>query len=419
MNLAYKIPPHLPERLTISFPIWGIFDTNGCGCYHDLDRFVKEHKERGFNCIRLEGGAGLTHDINGNPRGEINIHAPFGEYSVTRQIFCFGGEGKCNFLERVLALCEACKKYNVYLIFSSWYFLHTYWFVDNEINSEIFSVKSEDMFMTFAKLLHYVLKEIENKGYSDRIAMAEIFNEVGCVPALIGELKNENVKHIDFKKKHNEALLWLREQHPGILFGYDNDIVSDQAIEDIPEALQAFNGHNYFLWGVYGGTLEAGEPDKSEFYSNKVKPEDVAAARGNLVQLSPTCAPWYNRVARCASLDESKFPLLEEYLTERIKERKEEYINNLDSFCEGFKKIMAKFPGIPVVSGEGVTYCSCQKLHWEEKCEEYWEIVKYAVKKYKEIGLWGTLIKTCLGPEDPSWELCKDKIKEINEMFLK
>ena len=124
-------------------------------------------------------------------------------------------------------------------------------------------------------------------------------------------------------------------------------------------------------------------------------------------------------MARCASLDESKFPLLEEYLTERIKERKEEYINNLDSFCEGFKKIMAKFPGIPVVSGEGVTYCSCQKLHWEEKCEEYWEIVKYAVKKYKEIGLWGTLIKTCLGPEDPSWELCKDKIKEINEMFLK
>ena len=79
---------------------------------------------------------------------------------------------------------------------------------------------------------------------------------------------------------------------------------------------------------------------------------------------------------------------------------------------------MAKFPRIPVVSGEGVTYCSSQKLLWEEKSEEYWDMVKYAMMRYKEIGLWGTLIKTCLGPEDPSWELCKDKIKELNEMFL-
>lgn len=418
MKTAYKIPSHLPKRLTIAFTTWSLFDTSDKGKYHDLDQMVKEHKERGFNCIRIEGGAGLTHDIYGNKRGAINLHAPFGEYSVVRELFHFGGEGKCNFLERLLSLCEACKKYNVYLIFSSWYFLHTYWYVDNEINKEIFSVNSEDMFMTFAKLLGYLIDEVKKNGYSDRIAMAEIFNEVGSVPLFIGELKNENVKHIDFKKKHNEALLWLKEMHPDILFGYDNDCVTDKDIEDIPEELMAFNGHNYFLWGVYGGTLEIGEPEKPEFYSNKVKPEDVAAARGNLVQLSPTCAPWYNRVARCCNLDESKFPELEEYLTERIKERKEEYINKFESFCEGFKKIMEKFPGIPVVSGEGVTYCSSQKLLWEEKSEEYWDIVKYAMMRYKEIGLWGTLIKTCLGPEDPSWELCKDKIKELNEMFL-
>ena len=56
MKQMPKIPAHLPERLAIAFPIWGLFDT-GSGAYHDLDRFVREHAERNFNCIRLEGGA--------------------------------------------------------------------------------------------------------------------------------------------------------------------------------------------------------------------------------------------------------------------------------------------------------------------------------------------------------------------------
>ena len=417
MEKVLNIPAHLPKRLTIGFPNFGTFDT-GSGVYHDLDKIVKEYKERGFNCIRLETGAGLAHDLNGNPRGPIFLHEPFGKYSKVRHLGCFGGEGYCDFRERLLSLCKACKKHGVYLILSSWYFLHTYWFVDNKINDEIFSVKTEDMFMTFARLLHYLIKDIKENGYADCIAMAEIFNEVGSVPLFIGELKNENVKHIDFKKKHEEALAWLQETHPDIIFGFDNDCVTDEAIADIPENLQAYNGHNYFLWGVYGGTLELGEPVRVDISLDKYTDEDIMAERNGLVPLSPTCAPWYSRIRRCYNLDESKFDELKEHLNKRIKENREEYLKNLDNFCEGFKKIMEKFPGIPVVCGEGVTYCASLNLTWEEENEDYWEIIKIMMQKYKELGLWGTIIKTNCAPDDPSWYLCKDKVKELNEMFL-
>ena len=272
--------------------------------------------------------------------------------------------------------------------------------------------------MKFARYLHYILVELENRGLSDRIAMAEIFNEVGAIPILIGEFKNEDTSKIDFTKKHAEAILWLHSQHPNLLFAVDNDSVSEEAVEELPDTLQAFNGHNYFLWGVYGGTLEIGEPKRDDFFLDSCTPEDVADARGDLLQLTPSCSPWYRRIAYCNNLDNSKIQALNHYLTKRISENRDRYLENLDAFCDGYQKVMKRFPGIPVVCGEGVTYCSSQKLLWEEQSEEYWDLVKTAMMKYKKIGLWGTVIKTCCGPEDPCWELCKDRLKELNELFL-
>jgi len=52
----------MTDRLAISFWVWGVFDTKSNAYYHDLDSRMVDLKERGFNCIRLESGAGLCHD---------------------------------------------------------------------------------------------------------------------------------------------------------------------------------------------------------------------------------------------------------------------------------------------------------------------------------------------------------------------
>ncbi|MBO4406568.1 MAG: hypothetical protein J5849_02620 [Clostridia bacterium] len=417
MPQSFSIPPHLPRRLTVSFPLWALFDTGG-GPFHDLDRLVREHRERGFNCLRVEGGAGLTHDLTGRRRGPVFLHAPFGRFTSARLRWYYGGDGPCDVLSRLVELAEACRKYDVYLILSSWYFLHTFWYLDNALNAELLSVPSEDTFAAFARFLHYVLLELEARGLSDRIAMAEIFNEVPSIPVLLGGLKGEDVGGIDFPAKHAEALSWLRERHPEILFAVDSDNLTDVEIARIPPTLQAFNGHNYFLWGVYGGTLEEGEPERNDLFPGRFTRRDVAEARAGLLPFQPANLGWYDRVAKCHNLDPARIPALEEHLTERLSSRRAEYLSRLDDFCEGFRKVMARFPGIPVVCGEGVDYVSSQELLWEEKSEEYWELVGIAMAKYKELGLWGTLIKTNSGPGDPSWTLCKDRMRALNEAFL-
>ena len=418
MNASFPIPAHLPARLTIAFVMWGLFDT-GNGPYRDIDRMVREHAERGFNCIRLEDGAGLTHDIDGRRRGPVFFHSPFGKYQTTRQIsFAAGEEGPVDVMERLIALARACRKYGVFLIFSSWYFLHTYWYLDNDLNRELRDGKPEDLFMKFARYHHYILRELEERGLDDRIAAVEIFNEISAIPTYIGEMKETDVSGIDFTQRHAEALAWLRKEHPGLLFAADNDSVSDEQIALLPDTLQAFNGHNYYLWDVYAGTLEAGEPRMTRLFAGKVTPGDVALSRAGLTPLTRTCSPWYNRIARCNDVIPERIPELEDWLSRRLAENRTGYLEKLDAFCLGLRKVSERFPGIPLLCGEGVTYCSRQDVLWEEKSDAFWDMIRITILKYKETGLWGTLLKTCCGPEDPSWELCKDRIRELNELFL-
>ena len=48
---------------------------------------MAELVERGFNCIRIEGGAGITHDAEGRPRGELEFYPVLpGHGHFTRQM---------------------------------------------------------------------------------------------------------------------------------------------------------------------------------------------------------------------------------------------------------------------------------------------------------------------------------------------
>ncbi len=413
-NPVGRIPAHLPKRLTISFPIWGLEDTAPGGMYHDLDKMVREHVERGFNCIRLESGAGLTHDLDGHRLPPTQICAPFGKYGDNRQLFCIGGEGACDFLTRLIGLCEACQKYDVYLILSSWYYLHTYWYMDAPTNARLFAIPWEERFMAFAKFLHYILCALEERGLADRIAAAEIFNEMGDLPYLWSAAGAERAA-IDgvFRQKHEEALAFLVENHPDILFSCDDSIRPDR-IGIYPRNMQAYNGHNYFLWSIYNGTLEGEHPDP-KYYRGEVTADDVRSAYTH----PNYSGDWVYRTRNCHDLNPAMVPEMEAFLEQKLADNWDSYMAALDKSVEGYRQIMEAFPGIPVLCGEGVSYCSSKLVLWEEKSPLFWRMVETAMGKYKEAGLWGSVVKTCCGPEDPCWQLCKEQLRRVNEAFLR
>jgi len=76
------------------------------------------------------------------------------------------------------------------------------------------------------------------------------------------------------------------------------------------------------------------------------------------------------------------------------------------------------FPGIPLILGEGVSYCADQRLRWEERSDAYWEVVEHAARAYREHGFWGAVVRTNSGPEDPVWHEYPERLRRVNAVFL-
>ena len=411
-----RILKRLPQKLTIAFPIWGLFDTQGKNrTYRDLDLFVKEHIERGFNCIRLECGAGLIHNIEGVMRKPFYICDSFGGYENScRQNGVWGDGGECDLFARLIELCVCAKKYGVYLILSSWYYLHTYWYhgKNDEVCKELFAIPYSERFMSFARFSDHILSELEKRRLDDCIAFVEIFNESNDLPEIWIEQYGAkiDISESEYRVQHERALEYLQKRHPQILFGYDCG--SAWAKESmIPANMQVYNFHHYFLWDIYDKALK----EKQDIFLHKLKKSDIIRTREGRI---PALDGWYERIYKYNNLDINRIDELNYVLESFLNEDYGLYCQKMMEGLNNVIRITSRYKNVPIVCGEGVSYIASKSLLWEERSKKYWELLEYIIKAYKQAGLWGTVIRTCCGPEDPSWTLCKDKIKELNKIFL-
>jgi len=408
----------LPKRLTIGFPLWLIYGTKGENSpYYDIEKVIREHAERGFNCIRIDSGVGLIHDQSGRLRGPFDVGDNFGEYErIPRQQGVVGDGGKCDLLGRLTQTLEACKKYGVYVILSSWYYLHTYWFhkAGDPVCDELFAIPYGERFDAFRKFWHYLLLELESRGLDSQIAFVEIFNEANDHPYLCGDPDWGGCANISpeetavYRQQHEAALGWLQKEHPNLLFAYDVSNTK-RAEENMPKNAQVFNFHSYYLWSAYNETVA----EHPEWFRNVITPEMVAEKRKGRL---PAAQGWYDRVAKYNDLDMAYLGAFEMALEEKFLEKQEKYRENRE---KKLRKALEYAQGrMPVVCGEGVSYIAAKDLQWEEKSESYWQFVKEGLALYKEAGLWGTVIRTCCGPEDPCWYAYAHKLLELNRYFL-
>ena len=285
---------------------------------------------------------------------------------------------------------------------------------DNALNEELFAIPEEERFMAFAKFLHYIIMELKSRDLADVIAFAEIFNEAD---GLFFVTKYRPAQYSDeetavFKKRHAEAIAWLQKTHPDMLFAYDSySVTADLRL--VPENIDVFNFHSYYLWSIYDKVKEL-SPDSFEQVAT---PNNVIAAFTN--HRNGIEEPgWYNRLSLFAGLKPDKISELEVRLEESLKQDYARYRDKAFSFADTVMKLREINPDIRVVSGEGTTYISSKELLWEEHSEIFWELVEEVVKKYRDAGLWGTVVRTCMGPEDPAWHLIPEKILKINRIFL-
>ena len=247
------IPSGPPDRLAISFWIWALWDTGTNGFFNDLELRMTELVERGFNCIRIAGGAGITHDAEGGPRGELEfLPALPGHGHFTRQMEHMTG-GRVDLLERLVELCTVAKRHNVKVILSSWYYLHTFWFTDEQVTAELLGLPLGRRFMHFARGLDRILEALRERDLIDVIAFAEIFNEVdgsefrGNEPSIPSSERMNSIRLL-----HEQALDFLRTRHPDLRFAFDTCTPPRDSTDLMPRNAQVWNFHSYYLWSVYG-----------------------------------------------------------------------------------------------------------------------------------------------------------------------
>lgn len=225
------IPPHLPERLAICFYTWAwIFED----AYADLDRALRETKERGFNCVRIDTGALLTHDQAGNRRGPIrfrpwiedwnNVPYPLKAHEV-------------DVLERVLELFRLADKHDLTVIGTSWLYQDVVTqLADPVLRAEIIAIPYQERIMELARQHDRLVCILKEKGLAQRLAFVETLNEAEYSPLFVPktapkapptfeefahwtwpDLADKAASAMEF----NRAVQYLRERHPDILFTMD------------------------------------------------------------------------------------------------------------------------------------------------------------------------------------------------------
>jgi hypothetical protein len=402
------------KRLSISFWIWALWDTGPNRIVNDLEVRVAEAVERGFNCLRIEGGAGITHDAEGRPRGELEFYPVLpGHDLLTRGQQHMTG-GRVDLLKRLIDLCRVAKRYNVKLILSSWYYLHTFWFTDKNVTAELLGLPLEKRFMYFARGLDRILEALKQRGLADTIATAEIFNEV----------TGFHGKPVD----HEEALGFLQTRHPDIRFSLDT---ASAYIDPkfVPRNAQVWTYHSYYLWPVYGlleQDLVDGDKDLNDpaayapvrrFLRRDLVP--FQAILDSRAGRPPIARDWYRRIWLYRNLDPNAMPELERLLQESLEKRIDEFKQSATKAVKHAVKLRDEvLPGIPLILGEGASYCADHRLRWEERSDAYWEVVEHAARAYREHGFWGAVARTNSGPEDPVWHEYPERLRRVNVVFL-
>jgi hypothetical protein len=418
------------DRLAISFWIWALWDTGTTGFFNDLELRMTELVERGFNCIRIESGAGITHDADGRPRGEIEFFPALpGHGHFTRQMEHMTG-GRVDLLKRLIELCTVARRHNVKVILSSWYYLHTFWFTDARVTAELLGLALEERFMYFARGLDRILDELEQRGLADTIASVEIFNEVDGLEFVggYGADKNSVEELHRFRALHEEALNFLKERHPDIPFALDTYTPWTNT-DFVPRNAQVWTFHSYYLWDVYkifeGNLLEEGaDLNQPELYTpirrflrkDLVPFQTLVDCRG---ERPPIKHDWYRRIWLYRNLDPNAMPELERLLQENLENNIEHYKQKATDAAEQAVKLRDElFPGVPLILGEGASYCADSRLRWEERSDAYWEVVEHAARQWREHGFLGAVVRTNAGPEDPVWHEYPERLRRINAVFL-
>lgn len=405
---------HLPRKLTITMWDFSWYTMTMPGePFHDLERCFREAVERGYNTIRICAMPLMLFAPDG-PREGTLAFSNLGPVGVrTRWYNCKGGadfDGR----ERLLQLFRYAKRYDMFLILSSWEYQQSPSFLRTPERFEALqAIAPGERFMALARSMDQLIRFVKAEGLADRIAYVELHNEIefgrlSQVAVGSGISERQLGRLIQFTTPYvQEALAYLQERHPDQWITGCYTLNEPYAKDYLPENEQVAHFHMYINGVLQQLMEETGirRPDL-EFPNGRVRSllrEDAPPYEDYRL---PTGEEWRlhdNPVGLKLMYihdwcDPVKWDL---FLYEHYGAHKQAMLQKVD---ERFRETAdwAEDRRIPVVIGEGYVGYTPLLAQFEEGPVGK-AIAEYAIQKGMEHGFWGMVLCSNCAPHHPFW----------------
>jgi hypothetical protein len=400
------LPAHLPEALTITLWDFTWYVRTGPGePFEDLDRAFAEAVERGYNTVRICAmpyllfGSGLdTSALELGPLG--------GAYGQRVRWYDVRERTVIDARAHLLALFEAAKRHDCYIIVSSWEYQQSSSFAaTSDWYDALISIDPEDRAEAQAVAQAGLVDFVTAHGLADRIAFVEVHNEVQAGHLGEGIAGTRDEITVGLRPRLERAVTRFHELQPTVPVTVNYAQVPVAGMRGIPENIDVLVTHPY-VYGVLAAFIsEYGlRGPVAEFDQDKAR-EILLPDAPPLSEWGPDAA-WRNRATIiCAPEiyvhDNGDAEAIDRWLYRHYGAWEQAMYDRLTLWLD-VARDWAIVHGVPLVFGEGWIGYTPRDGRFEEGPLGA-EFCRRAIDESIRVGAWGTIVCSNAAPQHAMW----------------
>lgn len=410
------LPALLPDRLTITLWDFSWYVRTGPGePFADLDRAFEAAVARGYNTIRICAmpyllfGSGLdTSSIRLGPLGTITGTGPDRTgYGQRMRWYDVEAPTVINGHDHLLALFEAARRHDCFVILSSWEYQQSSAFAQSrDWCDALMTIDPQDRAVGQAVALADLIDFLVDHDLDDRIAFTEIHNEVQ-VGHLADGLDTEPLQRIvQLRPRLERALDAFHSRHPDRPVTVNYAGVPAGAMRGIPEAIDVLVAHPY-VYGVLGQLIdEYGlRSPVEDFDQSRAEKELLRPGAPKITDWAPSEA--WRLVATIVSAPEvyvhdwGDAEAIDRWLYRNYPAWEHQMISTLRIWMD-VARDWAVQHGVPLVFGEGWIGYTPRDGRFEEGPVGA-EFCRLAIAESLRVGARGTIVCSNAAPQHAMW----------------
>lgn len=400
-------PDHLPASLTISLWDFSWYVRTAPGePFEDLDAAFSQAVERGYNTVRICAmpyllfGSGLdTSALRLGPLG--------GAYGQRVRWYDVGGPTTIDGRAHLLALFEAARRHDCFVIVSSWEYQQSPSFAEGrEWFDSLMAIPPDDRAEALAVALAAEVDFLAEHGLADRIAFVEIHNEVQ-VCHLADDLPGTPLERVvGLRPRLEGAVETFHRLQPSVPVTVNYAHVPVGAMRGIPENIDVLVTHPY-VYGVLDAFIDAyGLRRPVEQFDQR------RADREILLPGSPRIGEWgpdeaWRREATIVSDAEiyvhdcGDAEAIDRWLYRHYPAWEQQMYSTLSTWLS-VAEDWAVTHRVPLVFGEGWIGYTPRDGGFEEGPIGA-EFCRRAIDESLRVGAWGTIVCSNAAPQHAMW----------------